>query len=188
MNKTVVWITGLSGAGKTTTANALNEKLKAEGYRSAVADADTLRYNSKTPIGFDIEGRWKAVNTMIYAVRNMIEFQRAEVVIVASISPLKQMRALARDILTKYCNARFIEVYMDTPLEICEERDLKGLYKKFRAGLIKDMSGIDSPYEVPEWPDIRIHPRSTAYGKMTVERAVDIIYNQIHESTLLTNT
>ena len=182
MKPTVVWITGLSGAGKTTTANALNEKLKAKGYESTVADADTLRYQSKTPIGFDIEGRWKAVNIMIYVVRNMIEFQRAEVVVVASISPLRQMRALARDILTKYCNARFIEVYMDTPLEICEERDPKGLYKKFRAGLIKDMSGIDSPYEVPEWPDIRIHPRSTAYGKMTVERAVNIILDRVQNN------
>ena len=82
---TVVWITGLSGAGKTTTANALNEKLKSEGIRSAVADSDVLRLDSNKPIGFDIESRWKAVNNMIYAVRNMIEFQGAEVVIVAMI-------------------------------------------------------------------------------------------------------
>jgi len=185
MKPIVVWITGLSGAGKTTIANALNVKLKSEGYRSAVADADTLRYGSKTPIGFNIEGRWKAVNTMIYVVRNMIEFQKAEVVVVASISPLKEMRALARDILTKYSNARFIEVFMDTPLEVCEERDSKGLYKKFRAGLIKDMSGIDSPYEVPDFPEVRIHPRSTLFGEMTVERASDIIYNQITNTTIL---
>jgi adenylyl-sulfate kinase len=185
MKPTVVWITGLSGAGKTTTANALYELLKEKGYRVAVADADKVRLEFKTPVGFDIESRKKAVNGLIYAVRNMIEFQKAEIVIVASISPLKEMRNNARDILEKYSNARFIEVHMDTPLEMCEERDPKGLYKKYRAGLIKDMSGIDSPYEVPEFPEVRIHPRSTLFGEMTVERAVDIIYNRITTETIL---
>jgi len=182
---TVVWITGLSGAGKTTTANALNEKLKAEGIRSAVADSDVLRLDSNKPIGFDIESRWKAVNNMIYAVRNMIEFQGAEVVIVAMISPLIEMRDLARNILTKYSNAKFIEVFMDTPLEICEERDPKGLYKKYRDGFIKNMSGLDSPYEAPEFPEVRIHPRSTLFGEMTVDRAVNIIQERINSKLLL---
>ena len=180
MKPIVVWLTGLSGAGKTTIANALNEKCKVNGLRSGIVDSDILRQESKTPIGFDIDGRWKAVNTTIFATRNMFEFQRVEVVIVASISPLRSMREVAKNILTKYSNVTFLEVYMDTPLEICEERDSKGLYKKFRAGLIKDMSGIDSPYEPPDWSDIRIHPRSTAYGKMTVERATDIILSLIH--------
>ncbi len=185
MKPTVVWITGLSGAGKSTVANALNDKCKANGYRSAVADSDFLRLDSKTPIGFDIEGRWRAVNTMIYAVRNMVEYQRAEIVIVTSISPLVAMRDTARDILTKYSKVKFIEVFMDTPLEMCEERDPKGLYKKFRDEIIKNMSGIDSPYEAPAWPEIRIHPESTVYGEMTVDRAADIIYNRIHNTTIL---
>ena len=110
----------------------------------------------------------------------MIEFQKTEVVIIALISPLKEMRNTARDILTKYSNARFIEVFMDTPLEICEERDPKGLYKRARAGEIKDFTGIDSPYEVPTRPEIRIYPRTTL-GEMTVDKTVALIYNCIYE-------
>jgi len=115
----------------------------------------------------------------------MITFQKAKLVIVAMISPLQSMRNNAREILTKYCDANFIEVFLDTPLEICEERDPKGLYKKARAGEIKDFTGIDSPYEAPEFPEVRIHPKSTLFGEMTVERAVDIIYNRIHNTTIL---
>ena len=183
MKPVVVWITGLSGAGKTTTANALYELLKEKGYRVAVADADKVRLEFKTPVGFDIESRKKAVNGLIYVIKNMITFQKAEIVIAASISPLREMRDNARDILTKYCDARFIEVFMDTPLEMCEERDPKGLYKKYRAGLVKDMSGIDSPYEAPEFSEVRIYPRCTL-GETTVERAVDLIYNKLNTSTL----
>jgi adenylyl-sulfate kinase len=184
MKPTVVWITGFSGAGKSTIANALNDKCRDNGCRSAVADSDLLRLDTKTPVGFDIEGRWKAVNAMIYAVRNMIEFQRAEIVIVTCISPLREMRDLARDILTKYSKVNFIEVFVDTPLQVCEERDPKGLYRKFRSGLVKDMSGIDSPYERPILPEVHLH-HETTLGKMTVERAVDIIYNRIHNTTII---
>jgi adenylyl-sulfate kinase len=180
MKPTVIWLTGLSGAGKTSIANALNFKLKIEGIRSAVADADTLRYQSKIPIGFDIEGRWKAVNRMIYAVSNMIQCQKAEAVIVASISPLIEMRKFARHILTSYSQANFIEVFVDTPLEICEQRDVKGLYKKFRGGLIKDMTGIDSPYEADANVEVWLPFKSPYYGELTIDKAVEIIYNAIN--------
>jgi len=184
MKPTVVWITGLSGAGKTTTANALYEKCKDE-YKTGLIDSDTLRLKSDKPIGFDMDSRWKVVNQMISAVRNMFEFQQTELVIVAMITPLKSMRDSARDVLIKYCDANFIEVYMDTPLETCEQRDPKGLYKKVRAGEIKDFTGIDSPYEIPEFPEVKIHPRSTIFGKMTVDKAIDIIYNRMHNTTIL---
>jgi adenylylsulfate kinase len=169
MKPVVIWLTGLSGAGKTTIANALNEKLKADGIRSAIADGDILRQDSQKPIGFDMESRRHAVNNMIYAVRNMIEFQKAEVVIVAMISPLREMRNNARDILTKYSDAKFVEVYVNTSLEICEQRDPKGLYKKVRAGIIKDFTGIDSPYEAPDQPEIIIE------NQTDVNKAVEII-------------
>ena len=185
MKPTVVWITGLSGAGKTTTANALKELLKEKGYRVGTVDGDDVRRLFEKPISFDIIDRIKVNNVALYAARNMLEFQKAEIVIVSMISPLKEMRDNARDILTKYCKARFIEVYMDTPLEICEERDPKGLYRKARAGEIKDFTGIDSPYQIPEFPEVRIHPRSTIYGEMTVDRATDIIYNRIQANTIL---
>jgi len=178
---TVIWLTGLSGSGKTSIAEALNNKLKANGIRSGVADSDTLRLDTKTLVGFDIEGRWVAVNRMIYAVKNMIEFQKAEVVIVASISPLIEMRKQARHILTNYSNANFIEVFVDTSIEICEQRDIKGLYKKFRDGLIKNMSGIDSPYEADANVEVWLPYKNPYTGELTVDNAVKIIYNAIYQ-------
>ena len=176
MKQTVVWLTGLSGAGKSTVSKALYELCK-DKHKTELLDSDNLRLSIN--IGFSIEDRTRAVNEMVYAVRNMLEFQKTEIVIVASISPLRVMRDNARHILEKYSGARFIEVHMDTPLEVCEERDPKGLYKKARAGEIKDFTGIDSPYEIPEFAEVRIHPRSTLFGEMTIDRAVSIIYNRI---------
>lgn len=185
MKPTVIWITGLSGAGKTTTANALKDLLKEKGHKVGTVDGDDVRRLSEVPIGFGIIDRIKNNNIAVYSARNMFEFQKAEIVIVSMISPLKEMRERARELLTKYCKARFIEVYMDTPLEICEQRDPKGLYKKARAGEIKDFTGIDSPYQIPEFPEVIIHSRSTLFGEMTVDRAVEIIYNRIQTNTIL---
>jgi adenylyl-sulfate kinase len=188
MKPTVVWLTGLSGAGKTTVANALYDKCIFQ-YKTGLLDGDVIRKyleeNKVKKYGFSLEDRKQFVNNVVYIARNMIEFQATKVVIVALISPLKEMRDNARHMFEKYSNARFIEVYMDTPLEICEERDPKGLYKKARAGEIKDFTGIDSPYQAPEFPEIRIHPRSTLFGEMTIERAVRIIYDKISNPTLL---
>jgi adenylyl-sulfate kinase len=180
MKPTVIWITGLSGAGKTTIANVLKDKLKAENIKVGLLDGDEVRNNLDRKYGYTLEERKQFNNNVIYMTKNMLEFQAAEIVIVALISPLKIMREYAKDILTKYSGVRFIEVFLDTPIEVCEERDLKGLYKKARAGEIKDFTGIDSPYEVPEWSEIRIHHRTTL-GEMTVDRAVDIIYNKIYD-------
>jgi len=172
MKPTVVWLTGLSGAGKSTVSKALHELCK-DKYKTGLLDSDNLRLSIN--IGFSIEDRIRAVNEMVYAVRNMLEFQKAEIVIVASISPLRVMRDNARHILEKYSRAKFIEVFMDTPFEICEERDVKGLYEKARAGLIKDFTGIDSPYEAPINPEIKLNT------EITVDRAVEIIYNKLHD-------
>jgi adenylyl-sulfate kinase len=184
MKKTVIWITGLSGAGKTTVAKALESHLKAENVKVGLLDGDEVRKylkeNKEKNYGFSLEDRKQFVNNIVYMARNMFEVQAAKIVIVALISPLKNMRECAKDILTKYSGVRFIEVFLDTPIEVCEERDPKGLYKKARAGEIKDFTGIDSPYEVPEFPEIRIHHRTTL-GEMTVDKAVDIIYNKIYD-------
>ena len=178
---TVIWLTGLSGSGKSSIANALYDKLKANGNKTGIVDSDTLRLDTKTLVGFDIEGRWVAVNRLIYAVKNMIEFQKAEVVIVASISPLIEMRKQARHILTNYSQINFIEVFVDTPLEICEQRDVKGLYKKFRDGLIKNMSGIDSPYEADASVEVWLPYKNPYSGELTLDKAVEIIYNTVEQ-------
>lgn len=189
MKPTIVWITGLSGAGKSTIALALRDYLVEKNNKVGLLDGDEVRKylkeNKERVYGFSIEERKQFVNNVVYIGRNMIEFQNVDIVIIALISPLREMRDNARAIFEKYSNAKFIEVFMDTPLEICEERDPKGLYKKARAGEIKDFTGIDSPYEASEFPEVRIHPRSTLFGEMTVAKAVDIIYNRIKESTIL---
>jgi len=172
MKPTVVWITGLSGAGKTTVANALYEKCIFQ-YRTGLVDGDAIRAKHDKPVGFDMESRGRMVNEAIYMTKNMICFQKAKLVIVAMISPLRSMRDSARDILTKYCDANFIEIYMDTPLEICEERDPKGLYKKARAGEIKDFTGIDSIYEPATHAEVVIP------FNYTVDQAIEMIYNTI---------
>jgi adenylyl-sulfate kinase len=154
MKSIVIWLTGLSGAGKSTTATVLHTKFIHNGYQSVIADADTMNYRVK--LGFDIESRKQAVNIMIYTVRNLIEFQKTNIVIVSCISPLQEMRDLARHIITKYSDAQFYEVFVNTPIEICEQRDPKYLYKKYREGFIRDMSGLDSPYEAPLNPDINL--------------------------------
>lgn len=188
MKRTVIWITGLSGSGKTTIADALYDKCVSQ-YKTGLLDGDKMREyfieNKQKTYGYSLEDRKQFVNNVIYMARNMFEFQKTEIVIIALISPLREMRDNARDMLEKYCKVNFIEVHMDTPLEVCEQRDPKGLYKKARAGEIKDFTGIDSPYEVPIFPEVRIHPRSTLFGEMTIEKAVNIIYNRINENTII---
>jgi adenylyl-sulfate kinase len=179
-NKYVVWITGLSASGKTTVAKALETRLKAEGVKVGLLDGDEVRNNLDKKYGYSLDQRKQFVNNIVYMARNMFEFQAAEIVIVAMISPLIEMRDHARHALTYYSNVEFIEVFMDTPLEICEERDPKGLYKKARAGEIKDFTGIDSPYEKSAFPEVRINHETTLHGKMTVDRAVKLIYDRIN--------
>jgi adenylyl-sulfate kinase len=182
MKPIVIWLTGLSGSGKTTVAKALETRLKNENLKVSILDGDAVRNylieNKGKVYGYSLEERKQFVNNVIYMARNQLEFQKTDVVIVAMISPLQSMRNNARDILTKYCDANFIEVYMDTPLEICEQRDSKGLYKKARAGEIKNFTGIDSIYERS------INAEAIIPFNISVEESVDIIYNTIHENTI----
>jgi len=177
--KTAIWITGLSGSGKTTTALALRDYLVNKNNKVGLLDGDEIRKylqeNKERVYGFSLKDRKQFVNNVVYIARNMFEFQNVDIVIIALISPLKEMRDNARSILTKYCDANFIEVYMDTPLEICEKRDPKGLYKKARAGEIKNFTGIDSIYERAINAEVIIPFNNS------IEESVNIIYNTIKD-------
>lgn len=170
----VVWITGLSGSGKSTIAKALLEKLQEEGLSSVNIDGDSLR--KRLPVGFSIDQRWKNVWRAIYEAKVATIYH--DVVVVTLISPLIEMRQKARKNITSflYPTRRFIEVYMNTPLETCEKRDPKGLYKRVRAGEIKSFTGIDSPYEPPVNPEIIVNQESS------VEMTVKTIYDYLNEN------
>ncbi len=143
-----VWFTGLSGAGKTTLANALNAKLLDAGTQTCLLDGDALRKGLNSDLGFSEQDRRENIRRVAEVSKLMVE--SGTIVIVALISPFEQERETAR---TRIGAKRFIEVFVDTPIEICEERDIKGLYRRARAGEIAEMTGISSPYEIPKTPD-----------------------------------
>jgi adenylyl-sulfate kinase len=180
MKPIVVWITGLSGAGKTTLAKSLQNLLK-DNHRVGLIDGDDIRARHDKPKGFDMKSRESVVYEAIYMAKNMLTFQKANVIIVAMISPLQSMRNEARKILTTYSDVRFIEVYLDVPLDICEHRDPKGLYAKARAGEITNFTGIDSIYEPAINAEIHIP------FNYSVELSTQMIYHAIYEENTTTD-
>ncbi len=144
----VVWFTGLSGSGKSTLANALEVELHARGLRTYILDGDNVRQGLNRDLGFTDADRVENIRRIAEVARLMLD--AGLVVITAFISPFERERAMAREVVGA---DDFIEVYVDTPLAVCEQRDVKGLYRKARAGQIPNMTGINSPYEVPPAPD-----------------------------------
>jgi adenylyl-sulfate kinase len=143
------WLTGLSGAGKSTTANAAASLLAAHGHRVNVIDGDTLRRTTSSDLGFSRSDRH--ANVMRAAALARAYVHRGDLVVCALISPYREMRAAARELIGE---DRFLEVFIDAPLAICEARDPKGLYALARRGLLKDFTGLDGPYEPPIRPDL----------------------------------
>jgi len=148
----VLWFTGLSGAGKSTIARIIEQKLCVEGYLSYVLDGDELRSGLNRDLGFSIDDRKENARRVSEVAR--ILHDSGIIVLVALISPFKSERNIARNMFPK---GEFIEVYVDTPLEVTEYRDVKGLYKKARSGELINFTGVDSPYEPPTSPEFRIH-------------------------------
>ncbi|OZI63634.1 sulfate adenylyltransferase subunit CysN [Bordetella genomosp. 11] len=145
----VVWFTGLSGSGKSTIANALEFALHARGQRTYLLDGDNLRQGLNKDLGFTDADRVENIRRVAEVARLMMD--AGLVVLTAFISPFQRERQMAREVIGE---ENFVEVYVSTPLEVCESRDPKGLYKKARAGKLPNMSGIGSAYEAPETPDI----------------------------------
>lgn len=147
----VLWYTGLSGSGKSTVANAVDELLHQRGAHTYVLDGDNIRHGLNGDLGFSDKERVENIRRVGEVSKLFVD--AGVIVTTAFISPFKADRQLARKL---FSDAEFIEVFIDTPLEVCEARDPKGLYKKARAGKIPQFTGIDSAYEAPESPEIRV--------------------------------
>ena len=148
-----VWMTGLSGSGKSTIAYSAEEKLVRAGRAAYVLDGDNLRHGLNADLGFGAADRSENVRRVGEVSRLMAD--AGLVVLVPVISPFASDRKMVRE-AHEQASLAFIEVFVDAPLEVCERRDPKGLYARARAGQISDMTGLDSPYESPESPDLRL--------------------------------
>lgn len=148
----VVWLTGLSGSGKSTLAVALERRLIEKGFKAYLLDGDTVRAGLNKDLGFSENDRKENIRRIGEVCKLMND--AGLIVITAFISPFRADRNFVRSILP---HSDFIEVYVNAPLEVCEDRDVKGLYQKARKGIIKDFTGIDSPYEPPQSPELVIN-------------------------------
>lgn len=165
----VLWFTGLSGSGKSTIAIGLEKKLFQKGYFTQVLDGDNVRSGICKNLGFNLDDRLENIRR-ISEVSKL--FCNSGIICINSfVSPTRDIRQTAKDIIGI---ENFIEVFINTPLEVCEARDVKGLYKKARAGKIKEFTGIDSPYEQPLNPQIEILTE-----KKSIEECVDECYQYL---------
>ena len=152
----VLWFTGLSGAGKSTIANTLEKRLHALGRHTYLLDGDNIRHGLNKDLGFTDADRVENIRRVAETAKLFVE--AGLIVMVSFISPFRSERRMARDLLQ---DGEFIEVFVDTPIEVCEARDPKGLYRKARAGLISNFTGIDSLYEAPEKPELKLDTGSS---------------------------
>ncbi|SMF36725.1 adenylylsulfate kinase [Alteromonadaceae bacterium Bs31] len=167
----LIWFTGLSGSGKSTIANALDHELYRRGQHTYLLDGDNVRHGLNKDLGFSDSDREENIRRIGEASRLFVD--AGLIVLSAFISPFRSDRQIARDLLP---DGEFIEVFMATPLDVCEQRDPKGLYKKARSGQIKYFTGIDSPYEQPESPEVTINT-----AENSVEQCVAQIINYLVE-------
>ena len=172
----VIWFTGLSGSGKSTIANALEEVLNGRGLKTYILDGDNVRLGLNKDLGFDPLSRKENIRRIAEVAKLMAD--SGTIVLTAFISPYAEDRHWAAEIIG---DDDFIEVFVDTPLDVCEERDPKGLYKKARAGEIKGFTGIDAPYEKPESPALILHPGNK------VDDTVKAMIHWLEKNEMLSN-
>ncbi len=171
----VVWLTGVSGSGKSTIANLLEKRLHAEGVRTYLLDGDNVRHGLNKDLGFTDEDRVENIRRVAEVAKLMVD--AGLVVITAFISPFRAERNMARDLLEP---GEFFEVHVDTPLSVAESRDVKGLYKKARRGELKNFTGVDSPYEEPVAPDLRLNTVD-----FTPNQLVDQLYDKLADAGMV---
>lgn len=173
----IVWFTGLSGSGKSTLANLVEQNLFEKGVHTYVLDGDNIRYGLNNNVDFSPEGRSENIRRIGEVAKLFVD--SGTVVLTAFISPFQSDRDRVRALVGP---DEFIEVFVDCPIEICEQRDVKGLYKKARAGEIADFTGISSPFEAPEHPELTIHTDQLSLEE-SVNAITDYILNRILVNT-----
>lgn len=173
----VIWFTGLSGSGKSTIARGLEERLIGEGHLAYVLDGDNLRHGLNSDLGFSPEDRRENIRRVGETAALFADV--GLIAITAFISPYRADRDAARQTVGE---KRFIEVYLDVPLEICEKRDPKKLYKKAHTGEIPDFTGISAPYEIPEKPEIILDTLEKNFSD-----CVDVIMKYLTDSNMLSS-
>ena len=171
----VLWFTGLSGSGKSTMSHALEERLFNKGCRTFVLDGDNVRHGLNSNLGFSDKDRKENIRRIGEVSKLMME--AGFIIMTAFISPFREDRIAVRNLIP---NGDFIEIYCKASLETCESRDVKGLYKRARAGEIENYTGINSPYEVPENADLIIDTEQE-----TIEDSVSIIISFLKKKTII---
>lgn len=167
----IVWLTGLSGSGKSTIADGLEQLLFEKGFKTYLLDGDNIRHGLNKNIDFSEEGRKENIRRIGEVAKLFLD--AGIIVITAFISPFKEDRNTIRGLVS---DGEFVEVFVDCPLEVCEQRDVKGLYAKARRGEIPNFTGISSPFEAPEKPEVRVHS-----DQLTIDECIDKIYSVIKD-------
>jgi bifunctional enzyme CysN/CysC len=164
-----LWFTGLSGSGKSTIANLLEKRLHADGKHTYILDGDNIRHGLNRDLGFTEADRVENIRRIAEVAKLFVD--AGLIVLVSFISPFRAERSLARSL---FAEGEFIEIFVDTPLEECERRDIKGLYAKARRGELKNFTGIDSDYEPPQSPELHLRTPSLTPGAC-VERILSCL-------------
>jgi adenylylsulfate kinase len=173
----ILWFTGLSGAGKSTLAHAVEERLHQMGCHTFVLDGDNVRHGLCGDLGFSAQDRVENIRRVGEVAKLFME--AGIIVLTAFISPFRADRERVRGMVG---HGDFIEIYCDSPIEVCEQRDVKGLYKKARAGQIGDFTGISSPYESPDNPELTVNT-----GRDSLEECVrDVLFEMRNRAVLTT--
>jgi adenylylsulfate kinase len=166
---TLIWFTGLSGSGKSTLAVQLEAELHERGFKTYLLDGDNIRAGLNKDLTFTDEGRVENIRRIGEVSKLLLD--TGIIVLSAFISPFKADREQVKNIVGA---SNYVEVFVDAPIEVCEQRDVKGLYKKARAGEVRNFTGIDSPYEAPEKPDIHIPTH-----QLPIEQSIEKLLNTL---------